>query len=662
MASVLMHQKQRAELLLLSSETFFQIASIARLNSTNGKLKAFYSHLAFHCLRLRAHARHMCQTTTCFNVELVELALSHLDSLVKVTSPNTSPTGKRESHVHLSPINLAWGQITPSDHKTKMTFIGMNFPLAVPNELWDSVDHGLESCADAFDKQQPEQFSTTSIDLATSNVIIETPRGIRKAAQSLYNALLSCKGCSCLHQHDFEAKLEVASYRNHGASHWLPSAKSPQKRSRLSNSRANVAAGAIQLDMFLAMEQDWHEVRIYAANERQGETALLPVRRSTSRGKSHKVERLCMPLAKTKTKSLQRLLLNLTSGQLFEMGFEKGDLRIDKTARPISLSQCFERHELFAEKTKRILSLLMAYAVLHLNGTSWLPPGWGSANIKFFQTTSFKTPLRPFIQVQLPKVSVQSPEAWAGIDIKGEDDIDDDELNLEHCCPSVTALAVLLMEINSATPFRKLAEIHEVPLIEHPSGRICLIDVEQVFNDVEGSDREGWRCKFPDGSLLLKVIENCLDGKLWEDKDGDALDNDTLRLRMYEHVVRPLELDLSYGFSQIPLDSIDQYARNLDFGNWGVQIASSLEPEKQCSMTTHPLPPTCVPTKEPAASQISAGTTEIDALTAFCHYSQFIGHWPYGPLDSVPSTIDMYHRSLQFFDDELSQGQQSLVE
>lgn len=87
-------------------------------------------------------------------------------------------------------------------------------------------------------------------------------------------------------------------------------------------------------------------------------------------------------------KALQRLMLKLTDdGQLFEMGFEKSNFQIEKAAETISLSQFFEeRYEFFTEKTKRILSLILGYAVLYLNRTSWLQPGWGSANVKFFQT------------------------------------------------------------------------------------------------------------------------------------------------------------------------------------------------------------------------------------------------------------------------------------
>lgn len=99
-------------------------------------------------------------------------------------------------------------------------------------------------------------------------------------------------------------------------------------------------------------------------------------------GKARRVEKLCKSIKSMRSKAWQRLVLKLSGGKLFNVGIEKSNFWIDQTTEPISLLKCFEeRHDFFTEKTKRILSLIIGYAVLHLGGTSWLQPGWGFRDI-----------------------------------------------------------------------------------------------------------------------------------------------------------------------------------------------------------------------------------------------------------------------------------------
>ncbi|KAL5591557.1 hypothetical protein FOVSG1_010446 [Fusarium oxysporum f. sp. vasinfectum] len=299
--------------------------------------------------------------------------------------------------------------------------------------------------------------------------------------------------------------------------------------------------GGFEMEMFLCMEHDWHEFRIQAAKETivrfsgHEEASSCPERKTRS---SKRIERLCKPIIEIRTRPLQRLLVRLKSGHLFEVRPEKSNFQIDKTTEPISLSGCFdERKDFFTEKTKRILSLIIGYTVLHLYGKSWLQPGWGSSNIKFFQTIACKTPLRSFVEAQLRKTDDPG-------DYEGEWT---QEFDSGHSCPEMVALAVVLMEIYFLKPFRQLAKMHNIPLIDTRSGRVTLMDVDQVFwGDEEG---EGWRTQIPEDSPLLEAIDNCLDGEIWEDNEGDRLDVEELRTRIYEKVVRPLELHLRHGFS-----------------------------------------------------------------------------------------------------------------
>ncbi|KAF4960853.1 hypothetical protein FGADI_686 [Fusarium gaditjirri] len=499
------------ELLREAVETFLEVANIAQQNEVSPNARRFYSHLSCHCCRLLGQLSQAQETSSRLDGNL----LNEVDG---------------------------W----ESDIST---------------EEREEVDRVLESLADRLDKQQPKQPIQRNIHKATSPDIGQPTFAVWKAAKSIFDALVDCKGCSCPSQHEFRAKLELGTYRTPKKNAAI---KPARRRVRRSSPHDDVS-GCLEMNMFLSMEQDWHEFRVQDVRERVVHIAS-PSEKSTPRGgadkgKHVKVEKLCTPIFKTRAKALQRLVLRLTSGQLYEVRFEKSN--IDKTTEPISLSQCFEeRRDFFMDKTKRILSLIIGYTVLHLYGTSWLQPGWGSSSIKFFQTTSNTVPLRPFIETKLPKDGAMNVA-----DDYEDDEIDD--MDAGHCCPELVALAVVLLEINFVKPFSQLAAMHDIQLIETRSGRITLMDVDQVLEGEEGGE-EGWRYQIPEESPLLEAIDNCLNPELWED-EGEPLDDETLRSRIYDQVVRPLQDHLTTGFG-IEVESLDQYAKNLDFSKWSQSI------------------------------------------------------------------------------------------
>ncbi|KAH8586929.1 hypothetical protein B0O99DRAFT_527736 [Bisporella sp. PMI_857] len=641
------------DLLLKTSETVMQMAEIARINEVNEEARVFYCHLGFHCVRFRDHVRRTCQTSSLLNRELVSQALRQLGSLVPETGLQKLQSYPVTLEFRLGALNLHWSEIRKQHEDAKLEFIRRWLKLGASDEHRSEVDKALESCADDLDKQQPKHSFKKPAEIIASPDISEPSYTVGKVAQSIFDALLDCKGCSCSSQHKFGAKLELGTYRKSEKKiDKKPVAKYIRNRNRKLCGYDDAAGEEINFDMFLSMEQDWHEVRVQTVKERVVRFAIssevvLPSGGNAA-GASTKVEKLCRPIAKMKTKALQRLVLKLTSGQLFEIGFEKSNFRIDKIAEPISLSRCFEeRHEFFTEKTKRILSLIIGYTVLHLNDTSWLQPGWGSTNIKFFQTISCKTPLRPFIQTQLPKASPAGAIPDFQLVVNGGDGADDssDVLDSGHRCPALVALAVVLMEVYFVKPFKKLAEMHNVPLIEESSGRITLIDVDQVFNGVEEIEQEGWRAHIPEDSPLLTAIDNCLDGELWEDDEGEALDSGTLMSRIYQQVVRLLELHLTCGFSQIPLDGIDKYARDLDVGKWGQVITSHESDGHAATLPPGVLTPTHTPPSAPLLLVPSqAGVQYSQYLTWRSEYEKvyerFIkAHLPGSPSQPVKIAI-----------------------
>ncbi|KAH6632373.1 hypothetical protein F5144DRAFT_533854 [Chaetomium tenue] len=658
------------DLLLQTSETVLQIAHIARVNEVNEETRVFYSHLGFHCVRLRDHARRARQSMCQLNGELVNQALDHLGSLVPESALQEPKS--YSSRFRLGALNLHWSEERKQPDEAKLHFIRQWLRPGTSEEQRDEVDRSLESCADELDKQQPKQPYEPSVDKFPHPEIGEPTYAVGKASQSIFDALLDCKGCSCPGQHDFGAKLGLGTYRK-------PEKKIDKKppgksiRDRLRKPRGDddsVVNSGLEFDMFLSMERDWHEVRIRTVQEKAvsfnlpGEAAPSPRGSNAADDRHAKVDRLCRPITKTKTRDLQRLVLKLTGGQLFDMGFEKSGFWIDKSTTPISLFQCFEeRHEFFTEKTKRILSLIVGYTVLYLNGTSWLQPGWGSANIKFFQTTSCKTPLRPFIQTQLPKANATD----FGPAVNGRDGDNDasDELDFVHRCPALVALAVILMEVYFVKPFMKLAQMHDIPLSHGPGSRISPIDVDLVFNGVEddnGDFREGWRSHIPEDSPLLTAIDNCLDCELWEDEQGEALDSATLRSQVYQHVVRLLELHLTHGFSQIPLDGVDRYARDLDFGRWGQAITGQGQEAAPLSLRGLTSTRTPSPSFMPfTASQVGVHPIQTELWKQMSQYPQPqpLASSCATPILNPVSTSDLNYKASQFFDDEIDDGKYS---
>lgn len=664
---------EQDDLLLNTSETLLQMAEIARVTEFDEETKVFYSHLGYYCVRFRDHARRARQAPSRLDGELVGQTLQHFDSLVSESSLQELVTCTSTLQLRLGALNLYWKEIRKQRNEAKRGFVDRCLtPGASQDELLE-VDKALETCADKFDKHQPEESFTTNIDTPTSLSINEPSHAIWKTAQSVFDALVGCKECSCPGQHEFGAKFGLGTYRRpEKKAGKKPAGRSLQARQRKLRN-ANDADCNLDFDLFLSMEEAWHEIRVQTAKEKSVTIVLpgddIPPKKECNIADRYaKVERLCGPISKTKKTERQCLVMKLTSGQLFEIRFEKSDFEIDKMAEGISLSRCLEeRKEAFTEKTQRILSLIIGYSVFYLDGTSWLQPGWGSANIKFFQTTSRKTPLRPFIQTKLPGPCPQLPTAGSAPDPQAFvnstncDDDASDELDSVHRCPALVTLAVVLMEVYFVMPFRKLAQIREIPLMEDPDGRLNIIDVDQVFNGIVNEDdevvKEGWRSEMPDNNPLRTAIDNCLNGELWEDDEGRALDNGTLRSRIYGNVVNQLELYLTQGFNMISLDNVDNYARSMDLEKWG-QAITSQERDGQATVPSQgilmaPAAPS------PAVVLLASGhvgvhTTEPGIWKTMHQDSQIQSILPYSTEHLyTESRPDFNYKASQFFDDEM---------
>ncbi|KAH7165314.1 hypothetical protein EDB81DRAFT_249744 [Dactylonectria macrodidyma] len=674
-------RNQDGDLFLETFETLLDIAKVAQDNETNEDLKAFYIHLGCHSIIFRDHAIFTPQ----LDDEQIRQILEHLGSLIAESDLPELPTHPVSQLFRLRALNLHWGEIQKYNDEYRMNFIRRWMRPTLSGEFRAELEKSLENCGDILDTQQSNNVPRRHVDCLASPNLNEPSYAVWKPAQSIFDALLDCQTCTCPDRHDFGAKLSLGTYRSPPN---LPARNPP----RYINSRAlhthSDDGDSLDFDMFLSMEHDWHEVRIKTMIEKLVQWAVAGEKAQAgqpSQGKKRqnaiKVEKLCLEIAEAEKKRLQRRVLKLTEGQLFKLGFERSNFCVDNKMEPISLSQCFEeRYQFFTEKVKRILSLVLSCAVLHLHGTSWLQPSWGSSSIKFFQTTRFKTPLRPFIQIQLPEsgatveasrlnLVINDTEGHCSSQSSDLDANDLDDLESHHRCPTLVALAVTLMEIYFVMPFKKLAQNHQIELIEEPDGRVSLADALLVFyGDVEDKI-EGCRSQIPEDCPLLTAIEKCLDSELWEDEDGNALDSQTMRPRIYQEVVRPLEAHLNHGFSQIPLEGLDKYAQDLDFGNWG-QLASNECLESWSSprhMEEYSQAPS--PSHEPfwrkyprIGNHSPFQTPTSGFLERMPASSQQIPSFHATTGSAYPMmSFNFDHRASQFFDDETAEAESSCI-
>ncbi|KAL7916637.1 hypothetical protein GGI35DRAFT_47714 [Trichoderma velutinum] len=635
---------KEVDLLLETSRTIGQMAEIIRTTRINEEKKVSYGQIMFCCMRFQ-----LCitpQTLSRFDGNPIGDALCYLDSLI---SENEIQELAHHSTLEsrFQELNRQWSGMQAETRDAKVEFVRRWLKFGAPARHLNQAGRGLQECVDLLlqDQQMWNSYKHTHYG-STSPGNYEPSYAVYKAAHALFDALQKCRNCSCSTQHDIGAKLELGTY--------LQPIKMSEK-TRIVPYDGDDATGGLDFDMFLSMGHDWHEVRI--KTDKKSVVGLAMDGHAPSSHEdlnSKRVEHLCSSINEAKSREWQRLILKLTWGQLFNERIEKSNFWIDKFTPPISLLRCFEEyHDFFTEKIKRILCLMIGYAVFHLEGTRWLQLGWGSANIKFFQTIAHKTPLRPFIQVDLPEASDTTDREIEGKDNHAAALFEPDS---RHCCPALISLAVVLIEVCFAKPFSQLAQRIGIPL----DGHITLSDVDQVLDGENENKVEGLRSQIPEDSPLLKAIDNCLDPEMWEDKEHNPLHNEALKSQIYKAVVRPLEHHLSSGFRDILPHKVDDYARNLDFGQWGRAIDDSksqsfTSTQFQGFLTPHRSPLLAVTPPESFQPGAPSGMMEFQKHPLL--YSQ-----P-NPLASSPLSLmnfssltdcETAYQASQFFDDEAS--------
>lgn len=557
------------------STTFSEMAAIAARELDNFELSSFYCHVAANCCDLQ----YLLQGATHVDSQSVSRVLLCLGSAVP---PRVELTSMAKIHHALQDLSRRWILLQDDNARAAFTREIWSHPES-SREQRRRIDEDLKRHMEELRFPQSEDSDvkprTSSID--------ETSFFVTTAAGRVFDALQSLGQCECSHKGGFGVKLGLGTYAQ-----LLAPIKPPKPNSLQAvrhQGQENTPDG-IKMGVFVSMESRWHEFRVLATrktcidrrNPEEGVGAERN-RESSKQSQSQALQALCEELEMLKDiKYLRYLRVELMEGRLFKKEYEKTDFFIHQEAEAVSLAQLIEdRPELFTEKIKRILSVLVGCAVFHLDKTSWLSPAFDSTSIKFFRTISEEIPLRPFVETQLDdkfSENLASGTEWSH--------------NSIHLCPALISLAVVLMELCFVKSFQKLADVVKVELMPKENNEhVSLIDAWQVFKGVdsgnENTNMKGLRSEIPDNSCHFRsAIDNCLDARLWEAEDGSPLSNITLKSRIRQMIIRPLELHLICGFKEFTLRSVDDHARGIDLAKWGRPIAAKEPMKNSCDHIT----------------------------------------------------------------------------
>lgn len=546
---------------LSAFRTLQEIAKFRRAQEQDVELKIFYADLTAYCAMIRSHASYITSGLR-LNSNPTALIPRMVRLLEGVMTISFLVDLKGRSDNRLRALTKTWDDVkTGSDDKVKIHLLDDSLYFGGTIQRQEFIA-ALSSLEEEIRGSYAEEWSSSlADDLAPTRKTREPSYAVWKAAQSIFEALWGCKECECNPSHELCARLCLGTYRT-----------SP------SNNSDEDIDNEIYFNMLLSNGQELQHARVRSVRTTAVQWSVeveASQKPRKPRPRPMRVKRICEPMIKMRTMASYRLELKVARNQLYKLQSVKDDLYLDKTKEPVSLRQLLgEGSRTFTERTRRILAVILSFAVLHLQDTNWLPPAWGSSNILFFPTTTSAIPLRPFIHISMtdPAPSPTNNKD-DGCDDDGED-IDPDDLDpddfVQHQCPNLVTLAIILMEVYFMTPFEFLVKRFGDDNGERAqsSGALRYIDALVVF--------QACKREMPENSQFHYAIDRCLDPTIWENEDGTSLGHDTLSSRIYNEVVLPLETELSQAYSSIPIEDLDRFAHGIDFTNWDQHIVQNI--------------------------------------------------------------------------------------
>jgi len=221
------------------------------------------------------------------------------------------------------------------------------------------------------------------------------------------------------------------------------------------------------------------------------------------------------------------------------------------------------KNPVLGRKHKRIIAVIMSHALIQYCGSAWLSEHWDKSSISFLRHSSgdrlvLSTSLTP----HLPK---PDPDAEGRI----------------HSYPGIFALAILMLEMELGKTIETArSEQEDFTDAEEPNLNTDYTVAWNMFDDYEIQDDTipGFK----------SAVEACLNFSYWnEDTEPDDLVNHrenlyndiTLRRKIYQDIVMPLERELYMSFSDLNLDE------PLSFTFWG-RVKFPSQPMRQTRNAT----------------------------------------------------------------------------
>lgn len=556
-----------AKSIRLTYKAIQQIATALRLDEQDEDLKAFYAKLIVYCTIIESRV-------VSADKSALPLSNDSLDSLLLplkgISTVSLDRLGTVSIDVWLRDLARIHQKIRGiKDNHSKIEIIRTHLNLGTTSQERSKIAKSLDQCEEELRVRYPEDpYQWAAEDLAPQLNIGEPTYAVWGAAQSIFKAMVACMDCPCTPAHELGARLCLGTYR--------------QPKLHL-----DLDIDEVDFKMFLSSQQDWQEVIVHTTKERQVRVVFdeshnpSPEVKCEPAVKTMKVKNLCEQIAKIKSRALYRLVFKVSRSQLFKLQSERSGNSICKSQNAISLDEFLRnKSDSFTEKTKRILAVILSSTVFHLHNTPWLESAWNSSNIWFFRSSSSTIPLKPFLHRPLSTIENQCPnDCDSGLEeVTDPDDIDPDDIDpddvLSHDCPALVILAIMLLEVYFVAPFDILAQRFNVILESslQSTAFTRYVDVNGVF--------QACQKEMPENSQFYLAVENCLDPKVWQNEEGNKLDDPTLRTRIYSQVVLPLETELSQAYSDIRIEDLDRFAQDFNFGSWG-QPAHAWD--QQCS-------------------------------------------------------------------------------
>ncbi|KAL7917439.1 hypothetical protein ACQKWADRAFT_306812 [Trichoderma austrokoningii] len=534
--------------------TIKEITDVLCNDETELDSRSLYCMINGRCSIIRSQAAFVTDLRDDERTNLVRSILGRLDSLFDLTFlPSTDNSGF-PSFPRMRAFNNLWASFNKDEKASKLQWIKEHLDFGSrkeQNELLTS----LKRYEDVFIPEPSGSYSAEERPARKQRS--EPSYASLFAARSLFQALEVTGKCSC---HTYGARFCIKTHRD------------------------SDLGEEYDFNLFLEIDQRWQEAHFLAVTKSQSGVSFAIEDDSHSgprmipRIERKRVKKLCVPIKRIqKDFPTYKLKFLVEDDKLWKLQSEPSNFASGAATHTITLQRFMteESHKL-TEKTKRILAVLLGYAILHLHETPWLSKSWGPDDILFLRTSS-GTPLRPFIELQFGKNIDNNVTSSVANNHDGDnynnndddddcdgdddDDVDPDDI-MFHPYPSLVALAAMLIELHLARRLQTIALAHNLEYNEDMNDCAKYVTTVAIFGKYKNDISEQTR----------QAIDMCLNPDINLNEDGNKLSAFELRSVIYRNIVSRLEYELEQTFSYISIETLDLEAQKLDLTKWGRPI------------------------------------------------------------------------------------------